>query len=274
MGIASEVIDNGRVVYARAYVRLKGLIREPHWSVAEVIIPLISISAYVYMYEVLHAPNEYLGFVIIGGAMLSFWSNVLWGMSSQFYWEKETGMLELYMVAPISRMAVLIGMALGGIINTSIRAVSIIVIGSLIFPVHFAVSDPLALILIFVLTVIALYGMGILFASLFLLYGREATHMADLMQEPIYVLSGMYYPVLSSKFFPSGIKLLATAIPLTLGIDGIRQLVILGGGMSSVVFHIIGLAVLSAVLLPASCFALQKMEKISKREGRLTLRWQ
>ena len=274
MGIVSEVIDHGRVVYARVYVRLKGLIREPHWSIAEVIIPLLSISAYIYMYQVLNAPNEFLGFVIIGGAMLSFWSNVLWGMSSQFYWEKETGTLELYMVAPISRMAVLIGMALGGIINTSIRAISILVIGTLLFPIHYAIGDLSALIIIFVLTVVALYGMGILFASLFLLYGREATHMADLLQEPIYVLSGMYYPVLGSRFFPSAIKFLATAIPLTLGIDGIRQLVILGGDFNSVIPHMVGLAILASLLLPFSYFALRKMEDISKKEGRLTLRWQ
>jgi ABC-2 type transport system permease protein len=274
MGIASEISDNCKVVYARAYVRLKGLVREPHWSVAEVIIPLVSISAYMYMYQVLKAPNEYLGFVIIGGAMLAFWSNVLWGMSSQFYWEKETGMLELYMVAPISRMAVLIGMALGGIINTSIRALSILMIGTLIFPIDLAVNDLFALTTICILAVVTLYGMGILFASLFLLYGREATHMADLMQEPIYLLSGMYYPVIGSKFFPSAVKLLATAIPLTLGIDGMRQLVILGGDISSVVMHIIGLSVLAAVLLPLSYLALRKMENISKREGRLTLRWQ
>jgi len=274
MGIASEVVDHGRVVYARAYVRLKGLLREPHWSIAEVIIPMLSISAYIYMYEVLDAPNEFLGFVIIGGAMLSFWSNVLWGMSSQFYWEKETGMLELYMIAPISRMAVLIGMAMGGIINTTIRAISIILIGTFLFPIQFMIGDLSALIIIFVLAIVALYGMGILFASLFLLYGREATHMADLMQEPIYVLSGMYYPVLSSKFFPTAIKFIATAIPLTLGIDGIRQLVVLGGDFSSVIPHMIGLAILASVLVPFSYFALRKMENISKREGRLTLRWQ
>jgi len=119
-----------------------------------------------------------------------------------------------------------------------------------------------------------IYGMGILFASLFLLYGREATHIADVLQEPIYVLSGMYYPVLSSKFFPFTIKLLASAIPLTLGIDGMRQILVLGGDLSSVIPHIVGLLILVSILLPFSYFSLQKMEAISKREGRLTLRWQ
>ena len=131
-----------------------------------------------------------------------------------------------------------------------------------------------ALIIIFVLSITALYGMGILFASLFLLYGREATHIADVLQEPIYVLSGMYYPVLSSKFFPFTIKLLASAIPLTLGIDGMRQILVLGGDLISVIPHIVGLLILVSILLPFSYFSLQKMEAISKREGRLTLRWQ
>jgi ABC-2 type transport system permease protein len=274
MSITSEAVNHGRVIYARAYVRMKGLLREPHWSIAEVIIPMLSISAYIYMYQVLNAPNEFLGFVIVGGAMLSFWSNVLWGMSSQFYWEKETGTLGLYLIAPISRMAVLVGMALGGMINTTIRALSILFIGITLFPINLVIGDVYALAIIFTLTVIALYGMGILFASLFLLYGREATHVADLLQEPIYLLSGMYYPVLGSRFFPLAIKFLASAIPLTLGIDGMRQLLILGGDFNSVLLHIIGLVILSSILLPFAHFALQKMENVSKREGRLTLRWQ
>ncbi|MEM2759507.1 MAG: ABC transporter permease [Nitrososphaerales archaeon] len=270
----SEVANHGRVVYARAYVRMKGLLREPHWSIAEVIIPMLSISAYIYMYQVLQAPNEFLGFVIIGGAMLSFWSNVLWGMSSQFYWEKETGTLGLYLIAPISRMAVLIGMALGGMINTTIRALSILFIGVTLFPINLVIGDVYALAIIFMLTVIALYGMGMLFASLFLLYGREATHIADVLQEPIYVLSGMYYPVLSSKFFPLSVKILASLIPLTIGIDGMRQVMVLGGDFSSVILHIVGLVVLASALLPFAYFTLRKMETIGKREGRLTLRWQ
>ncbi len=274
MGISSELINHARVINARAYVRMKGLLREPHWTIAEVIIPMLSISAYVYMYQALQAPNEYLGFVIIGGAMLSFWSNVLWGMSSQFYHEKETGTLALYLIAPISRMAILIGMAMGGMINTTIRALSILFIGVTIFPINLIIGDVYSIIIIFILSIIALYGMGILLASLFLLYGREATHIADMMQEPIYVLSGMYYPVLSGDFFPFTIKLLASVIPLTIGIDAMRQILILGGDFNSVILHLLGLVILACLILPLSYLALQKMETISKREGRLTLRWQ
>jgi ABC-2 type transport system permease protein len=268
------LINNLRVVYARAYVRFKGLIREPHWSIAEVIVPLLAISAYIYMYQTIDAPNYLLGFVIIGGAMLAFWSNVLWGMSSQFYWEKETGNLTQYMIAPISRMAILIGMAIGGMLNTSIRASSILFIGTLLFPIQLALADPLALVLIFAIALVALYGMGMLFASLFLLYGREASHIADLLQEPIFLLSGLYYPIFNNRFIPNIMKIGASIIPLTLAIDGMRILLILDGRLEDVIMHIIGLSILAAVLIPLAYLALRKMEEISKREGRLTLRWQ
>ena len=268
------MINNIKVIYARAYVRLKGLVREPLWSVAEVIIPLLSISAYIFMYQVLDAPNQFLGFVIVGGAMLAFWSNVLWGMSSQFYWEKETGNLTQYLIAPISRMAILIGMAVGGMLNTSIRAGSILLIGTLLFPIELSLLDPYALILLFILSLIALYGMGMLFASLFLLYGREASHIADLLQEPIFLLSGLYYPIFNNRVLPNIVKFAATIIPLTLAIDGMRVLLILDGRLEDIIMHIVGLVILSCILLPLSYLALKKLEEVSKREGRLVLRWQ
>jgi ABC-2 type transport system permease protein len=272
--LIDEILLNIRAVYARAYVRIKGLIREPHWSIAEVTIPLLSLSAYVYMYTMLNSPQEYMAFVIVGGAMLAFWSNVLWGMSAQLYWEKDTGMLQHYMLAPASRMAILVGMAVGGMINTTLRSVSILLIGSIIFPVSYNLIDPLALITVFIVTIVALYGMGMLFASLFLLYGREASHIADLLQEPIYMLSGIYYPVISSRIFPQSVKIIASLIPLTLGIDAIRLILVMGKSITDVSMHIIGLCILAIALLILAYIALKKMEYVSKKHGRLLLRWQ
>ncbi|MEO9364515.1 MULTISPECIES: ABC transporter permease [Candidatus Nitrosocaldus] len=269
-----DLILNLKVVYARAYVRLKGLLREPHWSIAEVTIPLLSLSAYVYMYTMLDAPAEYMAFVVVGGSMLAFWSNVLWGMSAQLYWEKETGMLQHYMLSPASRMAVLLGMAVGGALNTTLRSISILLVGTLLFPIEYNLMDVNALLIVFLLTITALYGMGMLFASLFLLYGREATHIADLMQEPIYLFSGIYYPVLSSQVFSYAVKLVASMIPLTFGIDAIRLLLIMGKGIEDVTLHIVGLSLLVAILLPLAYIALRRMEDTSKKHGRLTLRWQ
>ena len=82
-----------QTVIARAYTRVIGQQREKSWMFFEIFLPMLSVAAYVFVYRAIRAPEEYVGFVVMGGAMLAFWMNVLWNMSSQLYWEKEQGNL-------------------------------------------------------------------------------------------------------------------------------------------------------------------------------------
>ena len=100
-----------KTIIARAYPRLIGQQREVSWLVFDVVMPMLAVIAYVFVYRALKAPEEYIGFVVMGGAMTAFWMNILWSMSSQLYWEKEQGNLALYIMAPNSMMAILLGMA-------------------------------------------------------------------------------------------------------------------------------------------------------------------
>jgi ABC-2 type transport system permease protein len=271
--VRDELLHNLRAAYARLWVRIKGGNREPEWLIAELIIPIITLSAYIFVYRMVGAPPEYAGFVVVGGTMMAFWANVLWNMSAQFYWEKEVGTLEAYLVAPISRMAILLGMALGGFVNTTLRAVAILVAGIFIFQVPILMNEPLTALLIFFLTIAALYALGMMFASLFMLYGREAWHTANLLQEPIQFLSGTYYPT-SSTAVPALVQLLSSLVPLTFGLDGIRRVAIQGQGIAEVWLNVVALVIFIIILLPLAKLALDYMENLGKKEGRLTLRWQ
>jgi len=42
-------------------------------------------SAFVLVYRGLKAPPIYEAFVVLGGAMIAYWNNVLWSMASQFF---------------------------------------------------------------------------------------------------------------------------------------------------------------------------------------------
>jgi len=75
--VREQLIHNLRAAYARLWVRVKGGNREPQWLIAEMIIPILTLSAYIYMYKTLEAPPAFAGFVIIGGTMIAFWANVL-----------------------------------------------------------------------------------------------------------------------------------------------------------------------------------------------------
>src|SRR3989442_2570408 len=205
---------NLRAVVGRSYPKIVGANREPSWIFFEAVLPLLGIAAYVFIYQSFGArsfaaaagnttaqavisanTNALIASVVIGGMMVAFSFNVLWSMASQLYWEKEIGNLQLYMMAPMNRMALLGGMAVGGMVMTSMRAVSTLVAGILVFGVIFQVADPLTLLAVFFAALIALYGLGMMFASLYLLWGREAWNLSALMEEPIFFSSGFYFPV-------------------------------------------------------------------------------
>jgi len=273
-GRFEPVVTNLRAAWARAYVRIFAASREPSWILFETVMPVLGMFAYVYVYRALGAPPEFEAFVVIGGVMMAYWLAVLWSMGTQWYFEKQEGNLEFYLVAPCSRLAILAGMALGGIVMTSIRAVLSLVAGVLLFRVPVLPSDPWTGLAVFLLTLGALYALGMCLASLFLMYGREVWHVANALTEPMYLVNGLYFPL--SALGPWVFAAIST-LPLALGLDAMRQLV-LGGelarGFLPVPTEIAILAVTLVVNLAVAVWLLERTEREGKKTGALILRHQ
>jgi ABC-2 type transport system permease protein len=265
---------NLRAVTGRAYPRVRGSLREKSWIFFEIALPFLSTCAFVLVYRALKAPEAYIGFAVLGGAMTAFWLNVLWMMGAQLYWDRGEGNLEIYFTAPISLMSILVGMAIGGLYMSGTRALVIVVIGSLLFGVQYDIQQWLLLAVVFGLTLVALYGLGMLMASLFLFWGREAWHLANLFTEPVYFLGGMYAPV---KVLGPLAGLVIGLLPLAVGIDAIRQLTfaqVTGLGVLPPAVEAGILVVMAVVFLLLARVALGYFERRARAEGRLVARWQ
>ena len=81
------------------------------------------------------------------------------------------------------------------------------------------------MVVVFALTLSALYGLGMMLASLFLLWGREAFNMTNVLIEPVYFVSGLNFPV--GRLGALGALAIAT-LPFAVGLDAMRQLVFAG----------------------------------------------
>jgi ABC-2 type transport system permease protein len=256
---------------ARTYPRVAWLFRSRIWLVQETVLPVLGVAAFAYAYRAMNAPPEFTGFVVMGAAMTTFWLNVLWGMGAQLYWERDSGNLELYVMSPAPMMGVLTGMALGGMTTTLVRALAITVAGVFLFDIPLQPTSWFAFGGVFVLTLAALYGLGMMFASIFLLWGREAWHLVNLLQEPVYLLSGTNFPV---AIFPRAVAVVASVIPLTMGMDAMRQVMFHRPGLFEVWVEVAVLAGLAVVFLFLAHRSLRRMERLARQGGKLTVRWQ
>jgi ABC-2 type transport system permease protein len=270
-----NLITNLRAIRGRAYPRWRGMLREKSWVFFEILLPFLSTSAFVLVYRSLHAPEAYVGFVVLGGVMTAFWINVIWMMANQLWWEKSQGNLELYFAAPMNFMSILFGMALGGMVMSSSRALAILVIATFVFGVSFTVNAWLLVVLVFGATLAALYGVGMVLASLFLVWGREAWHLGQFLTEPVYFVSGLNFPVARLGLLGA---LSVGLIPLATGLDAMRQLVFAGTsfpvGTPPPELELVILAVMAIVTTLIARWMLTSMEQRARRDGKLSIRWQ
>ena len=89
-----------KAVLARAYPRAVWMVRNRTWLVQETILPVLSVSAFALSYQAMGVPREYVGYVILGGAMSTFWMNVLWAMGAHLYWERDSGKWDRRRIQP------------------------------------------------------------------------------------------------------------------------------------------------------------------------------
>jgi ABC-2 type transport system permease protein len=258
-----------KAAFARAYPRFVWIFRELDWIFFETLLPLLGTAAYVFVYRAIGAKAEYTGFVIVGGAMIAFWLNVIWSMGTQLYWDREAGNLPLYILSPAPLSAILLGMAVGGLFNTLFRAAVILITGTLIFQISYSTDSIGGLLLTFAVTMVALYGLGMMLASLFLIWGREGQHLANLFSEPIMFIGGFYFPV---KALGTVIGVAASLLPLTLGMDAMRQLLFpsdLTFALAPVTTELIALAVLGVLFVSGAQILLRYIETVARTQGGL-----
>ena len=260
-----------RTMKARAMVRLWSIFGEPLWVLVNLGFPVLSSLALSLLY-VSAGLASYTGFAILGGVMVSFWGNVLWSMASQFNWDKQEGLFEIYLTSPASMPAILIGMSLGGIAATAPSAVLVTLVGWVLFHPPIAASWT-AVALTFVLTLASLYALGMSLASLYLVYGRQAESLNNVLQEPVSMLSGIYFPSIGSfSPFPFALQVVASLIPLTIGMDALRRSLFFSQGLASVWPSLLALAAMAVVLLFVSTRALKALENKGRMDGTVTVR--
>jgi ABC-2 type transport system permease protein len=212
--------------------------------------------------------------------MVAFWGNVLWSMASQFNWDKQEGLFEIYLTSPASISAILIGMSVGGIIGTLPSSIIVIGMGwllaSLLHIIIPVAGSWLGVGLTFVLTLASLYAMGMTLSSLYLVYGREAESMNEVLQEPVSMLSGIYFPSFGvGSPFPLALQAVASLIPLTIGMYALR-LTLFPTGSGDVLLavwpYLAELAVMAVIFLAISSLSLKALENKGRRDGTISVR--
>jgi len=183
--------------------------------------------------------GNYLEFLAPGViAMGILFTAIFSGM--EIIWDKQFGFLKETLVAPVSRLNIMIGRTLGGATVATLQGIIVFLISIAVGfrPTNIAFL-PVAF-LVMVLIALFFTAMGTAIASL--LEDMQGFQMImNFLVMPIFFLSGALFPLTG---LPSSIDIIARLNPLTYGVDGLRGALV--GGQMQFGFGI-DLAVLTGV---------------------------
>jgi ABC-2 type transport system permease protein len=199
---------------------------------------------------------DYIRYLVPGilGMSLLF-SSTFGGLS--VLWDREFGFLKEIMVAPVTRVSIVLGRIAGGVTTALIQGLLILGISSLI---GFRMNSILSLgmtIVFMILISVAFLGLGLIFASKM----KDMQGFSIVMNFvifPLFFLSGALYPL---DNFPGWLRSLSYLDPLTYGIDGLRG-VLIGISSYSILFNFVLMVTFSLVMIVLGAYFFEKSESV------------
>ena len=175
---------------------------------------------------------QYIAPGIIGMTIL--FTSIFSGISIIF--DREFGFLKEILVAPVSRLSIVLGKAFGGTTTAMIQGMIMFFL-AIMLGVKF--TSELGFGIGFVVTIVFMLLIGLSFVSIGIAIASKIESMEGFQMimsfliMPMFFLSGALYPI---KTLPEWLKVLTYIDPLTYGIDGLRYAI---QGSSVAQFHIL-----------------------------------
>jgi ABC-2 type transport system permease protein len=190
---------------------------------------------------------EYMKYLLPGSLALAMFVSVMIGGGMLYIDDKARGVHEGYLVTPITKLELVLGLNLAGAIKAVMTGVIIVVIGSLIAGIG-TVFNPLTilgLLIMIILTSLAFNTM------MFLLMVRiedplVPRAMFGILNTLLFFPSGAVYPI---QAFPRWLRAIAWCDPFAYAVDGFKCLLLKETSLSAIYGDMLFLSIFATVTL-------------------------
>lgn len=208
--------------------------------------------------------NDLVLFLLIGTLVWAYLSAILDDISLVVTWERWEGTIEL--MAPVPRVAHLVGTAMFGVMHAFVRTSLIMAMSLPFFDVELSRANWLTGGIVLLVGSFSLIGLGILAGVLPLVYPERGEQLSFMTQAVVLLVSGVYYSI---DTLPGWLAVVSRFSPATYLLRSIRSALIDGHTIADAAGDIVVMVVFAVLLIPASIAVFSAAERWAKRTGRL-----
>ena len=205
--------------------------------------------------------------LLIGAVIWAYLGIIFEFLTETVAWERWEGTIEYTFMAPLSRPMHLAGLGVFAIIYGLARAALLFVVVAMFFdlslpdanyrrraPRRCAVAS------------ISFIGIGMMTSVMPLISPEKGMQLGFIAQGILLVVSGVYYPV---SVLPEWMQWLAKISPATYALEGAREAIIEGAGVSEMWDEIWPLIIIGIVSVPLGLWVFARGERYAKHHGKL-----
>jgi ABC-2 type transport system permease protein len=211
----SPWLSDASAIFLREALRYR---RDRAYWVGQIVFPLAAVAFIGFgLNDVVSLPTgaEYVGHLASGMLVLVVGSGAV-GAGFALIEDRQSGFLRALLVAPISRGSIVLGKLAARLLASLALVALLVALLSLVVPLRVVDAGALLLAVSGITAVFVALGIGVA-ARLRRLESFRL--IAALVTVPLYLFSGIFYPV---STLPAPMRLIAYANPLTYGVDLFR----------------------------------------------------
>ena len=204
--------------------------------------------------------------LLIGAVVWAYLGIIFEFMTETVAWERWEGTIEYTFMAPLSRAMHLAGAGFFAVLYGLIRAIILFLVVAFFFDLDMPQADFLAAFVVLAVASLSFVGIGMMAAVLPLISPEKGAQLGFVAQGMLLVVSGVYYPV---NVLPTWMEWLSVISPATYALDGIREAILDGAGLSTMWGELWPLLLIGVVTPPVGLWVFERGEVYAKKHGKL-----
>ena len=210
--------------------------------------------------------NRATATLLIGAVVWAYLGIIFEFLTETVAGERWEGTIEYTFMAPLSRAMHLAGAGMFAVLYGLIRAIILFIVVAFFFDLALPNADFVAAFVVLVAGSLAFIGIGVMTSVLPLISPEKGAQLGFVAQGMLLVVSGVYYPV---EVLPRWMEWLSVISPATYVLDGIRQAILDGAGLSTMWDEIWPLLLIGVVAAPVGLWVFSRGENYAKKHGKL-----
>lgn len=210
--------------------------------------------------------NYLILYLLIGTMVWRFLAIIFDNISEMIAWERWEGTIEYTLMAPVTRIAQMMGQTAFAVLYSLLFTLVILVAVVLFFRLDLSGANLWGATIMLLTGSLSFIGLGVLASVLPLLFPERGAQMTNVLQAIFLLISGVYYPV---DILPAWLQPLARVSPATFVLEGMRAAILRGVPAGALWPYIWPALLAGVVAIPLGMWAFRLGERYAKRTGKL-----